>query len=521
MSLNRITVVDCGVSGVALGTFSLSGGSLCCDFQAAETLPVSVDENWLQAVITALPSLAAKAGELTPVVIVLPPHTVLLKHLKTPRVAAAKRDQIVKFEVAQNIPYALDEVVWSTAVTGEQDQETDLLLAAAKLEMVEPLCRAAAEAGFEVKGVLPSALAVRAAEQLVASTGAEQRLVLSVGSRTTTFLQIDGSRFAIRSLAMGGNALVASPAEAASGEKVAPLPERPEPVDAWVIRLAQEAKRSILHFQRQNNLASPISVRLAGEGLRQPDLPARVKACLNLPVERLDLTPAVRFAPGVSADIAGAAWENLVGAAARELHSSAGEMNLLPASVRRSAALRQRRPWLIATAACFAASLLLPALHYRQVAAATRADLAAIDLSLAPLQAREVRNRAKLEEITALTRETMQLHSLDDRRTGWIRLFADLQERFTAVEDVWLENLQTIAPSGNAPMKLAVSGRMLDRTNPLAKVSPETVQRVQALLEGLAGSPFVAAVEGERFDNSRPGILKFDFVLVTNPARPL
>ena len=514
---------------MSLGTFDSINGVVRCDYLATGALPASAEENWLAAAVSALANLAAKRNAAGPAVIVLPPHAVLLKHLKTPRVAAAKQDQIVKFEVAQNIPYALDEVVWSTAVAGEQDQETDLLLAAAKLEVVEPLCRAAAEAGFEVRGVLPSALALRAAEQLVSSDGMEQRLILSIGSRATTFLQIDGPRFAVRSLATGGNARVTSPAETGAGETVAPLPERTEPrgtnatesADAWVIRLAQEAKRSILHFQRQNNLAAPLGVRLAGDSLRQPDLPARVKAHLNLPVERLDLAPALRFAPGVSADVAGAAWENLVGAAVSELRSSVAGMNLLPASVRRSAALRQRRPWLVAAVALAAASLLPPALYYRQAAAAARADLAAIDTALAPLHAREVRNRARLEEIAALTRETMQLRSLDDRRTGWIRLFADLQERFTAVEDVWLENLQTLAPTGDAPMKLTVSGRMLDRTNPLAKVSPETVQRVQALLKGLAGSPFVAAVEGERFDNSRPGILKFDFILVTNPARPL
>ncbi len=62
---------------------------------------------------------------------------------------------------------------------------------------------------------------------------------------------------------------------------------------------------------------------------------------------------------------------------------------------------------------------------------------------------------------------------------------------------------------------------MLDKTNPLAKVSPETYRRVQALLASLVDSPFVAGIEAERFDNGQPGILKFDCVLVADPARPL
>lgn len=514
---------------MSLGTFGPENGVVRCDHLATGALPATADDNWLAAATAALAALVAKSRVAGPAVIVLPPHAVLLKHLKTPRVTAAKREQIVKFEVAQNIPYAIDEVVWATTIAGEQEQETDLLLAAAKLEVIEPLCRAAADAGFEVRAVVPSALAVRAAEQLVPSGGIGQRLVLGIGSRATTFLQIDGPRFAVRSLAMGGNALVPTAAEAGASEPVAPASERVDPratgatesAEGWAVRLAQEARRSILHFQRQNGLAAPTQVRLAGDSQRQPDLAARLKAHLNLPVERIEVAAAVRFASGVSAGTAGAALDNLVGAAVMVLQSPAGEMNLLPASVRRRAGLRQRRPWLIAAAVLAAAAVLPPLFHYRHAAATARAEAVAIDTALAPLRAREVRNRARLEEIAALTRETMQLRSLDDRRTSWIRLFADLQERFTAVEDVWLENLQTVAPEGDAPMKLAVSGRMLDRTNPLAKVSPETVQRVQALLKGIAGSPFVTAVEGERFDNSRPGILKFDFILVTNPARPL
>ena len=161
-----------------------------------------------------------------PAVIVLPPHAVLLKHLKTPRAAGPKREQIVQFEVAQNIPYAIDEVVWDTVVSGEQEQEIDLLLAAAKLEVVEPLCRAAGDAGWEVFAVVPSALAVRAAESLAVAREASSRLILSIGARATTVLQIDGTKFAVRSLAMGGNALVAVPGE--TGDTTPPLPERPE-----------------------------------------------------------------------------------------------------------------------------------------------------------------------------------------------------------------------------------------------------------------------------------------------------
>lgn len=140
---------------------------------------------------------------------------------------------------------------------------------------------------------------------------------------------------------------------------------------------------------------------------------------------------------------------------------------------------------------------------------------------MAPLRARESRNRTNLEKLAQLRTQVGGLQSVHNRRAGWLKLFTGLQERLVKVEDVWLEKLQTIPPATGVPMKLVISGRMLDKTNPLAKVSPETFTRVKELLAGIVELPSVSAVEGERFDNSQPGILKFDFVLVIDDAHPL
>jgi hypothetical protein len=66
-----------------------------------------------------------------------------------------------------------------------------------------------------------------------------------------------------------------------------------------------------------------------------------------------------------------------------------------------------------------------------------------------------------------------------------------------------------------------VSGRMLDKTNPRAIGSAEAARRVTRLFRSLTESPFVAAIESERFDARQPGVLRFDFVLVGRAAQPL
>lgn len=504
VSSSRITIIDCGASRTALGTFSLNKGGLRCDHLAAEAFPRGGGEHWLARTIEALRALGAQPGNRGPAVLILPPHLVLLKHVKTPRVEADKRDRIVRFEVEQNIPYAISEVIWGTVPSGESDTGEDLLLAAVKLDVVTPLYTAARSAGFEVRAMLPSVLATRAAEELSRASHDDRLLVLNVGARSATLLQVDGSRFAARSWTHGAGA---------NG-----TPE----TETLATRLAQETIRSLMHFEKQNGLEGPTRVMLAGGAAQSPELATALGAKLKLPVQALQVSPTLEMAPAaaaVAATFPGLA--DLAGAATLQLLPGQPALNLMPVGLRRRANIRQRRPWLVAAALLVLGALVPPLLHYRSVADTARADATAIEESLVPLRARDARNRAGLEQLAALRQQVAQLQSVQERRAAWLKLFADLQERFTKVEDVWLDNLQTIPGANDTPMKLVISGRMLDKTNPLAKVSPETFTRVKALLAGIVDSPFVSAVEGERFDNSRPGILKFDFVLVTDPAHPL
>jgi type IV pilus assembly protein PilM len=109
------------------------------------------------------------------------------------------------------------------------------------------------------------------------------------------------------------------------------------------------------------------------------------------------------------------------------------------------------------------------------------------------------------------------------------------------VEDVWIDRIEVARPvtlssntsnrfnskrnNANAaePSKvlLHLEGRLLDVSNPLSTVSQESNRRVSALLDSFAASEFVEGLENESFDNNVPGILKFNFTLVVDSARPL
>lgn len=534
-SFSRATIVDCGASRTALGIFGLSDGRLRLENWAVERFPAptSGEDAWLRQTSAAFAALRSRVVPVGRVILVLPPHLTLTKLIRTPRVSAAKRDKIVRFEAAQGIPYNLAEVTWDTAVAHEGAADLELLLAAAKLEAVNSLVAAAEAAGFGPAAILPAALATLAGYRLGRTDPQASALVLNLGARSTVLLQVEAKRFATRTLPIGGASVTlqlatnqdCEPAEAealklsAGGASLLA-----DALDSFATRLAQEITRSVLHFARQGGMGKPDRILLTGGTARLAGLDEALAARLKLPVEQLDTLSAVEIgARAARAEVAAFALEltDLVGAAVIELNPPQPALNLLPPALRRRAGLRRRRPWLMAAVGLAAAALVPPILHFHQLADTARAKTAAIEATLVPVREREARNRSALEELAQLRRDAAQLESIQQRRTGWLGLLADFQQRLVKVEDVWFEKLQTIPPSGDAPLKLVVSGRMLDKTNPLAKVSPETIGRVRTLLAGLAESPFIKAVEGERFDNNQPGILRFDFVLVTDPAHPL
>jgi len=532
----RTTVLDCGASRTALGVFRRQGRLLHCDELAVETFPVTAghEDNWLENTRAALSALSTRVKASGAVVLILPPHLVLTKLIKSPRVAAAKREKVILFEAGQQIPYNLADVVWDSVVAGERAINLDVLLAAAKLEVIEPLCAAVQAAGFEPRLILSAPLATLAAFRLMHREPEGPLLVLNLGARSTALLLVESGRFAVRTLALGGNSITQQIAENqncdAEEAEAIKLSERSaglnaDAMETFATRLAQEITRSVLHFRRQCDLAPPARIHLTGGGARLAGLDQALAARLKVPVERFDAFGPVEVADSAARSEAAAhalPLADLVGAAATQLWPGHSALNLLPPNLRRQENLRRRQPWLIAAAVLMIAAVLPPGLHYRQVSNEAGCKTAAIEQALAPLRERDARNRANLQQLAQLRQQIARLQAVHDRHASWLNLLADLQDRLVRVEDIWLEQLQVVPGATGTPLRLHLAGRMLDQTNPLAKVSLEATSRAKSLLRDIDGSPWgQVAEEGQRFDNSQPGILRFDFVLTANPACPL
>jgi len=507
-----------------------------------------------------------KLGGIT--ALAVPGHLALTKFIKTPSVAQEKRDKIVAFEAAENIPYPLEEVVWDYVVVSDDSFDLELMLTAAKFDAIQALCGAADSAGFPVERALPAALALRNAFRYNYPEVHDSVIVVNIGARSTNLVFIEGERFYVRTLAVGGNAVTFAIAEElridfASAEtlKVQVLsgasdlpPASPSraavkrAAAAFATRLQLEITRSAVNHRRQAGSAAPVAIYLTGGGSLIAELPATLGEKLRLPVERyeplrkVDLSGDARAA---GADASAAVLADLVGLATRLVAKAEPDASLLPPAVIEAIAFRKRQPWFVAAAALVIVALLPPIYYFHRLVQRHEARLAQLDDQLMPLRALQTRNDDNLRQIEDAKKQIAALRAAYETKSNWINFFSDLQNRLVKVQDVWLDKLQVIRPAEEPPadaaaaappsdpnqpagaaapappLKLTLSGRLLDVANPQSKVSPESFERVKQLLASFAGSQFIARIENEHFDATQNGLLRFDFTVLVNPKNPL
>lgn len=578
MTAPTLIAADCGASRVLLARFSGDkDGTFRLDGVSLQSLGAVGEESWRDLTIEAVLNGLKEFGTTSKVQLVLPGSQCYGKFVKLARVEAAKLAKVVQFEAKQSIPYPLEEVAFGHVVVADDGVDLEVALAAAKLDVIEPLCRAIEKAGTEVTVVEPAFLAeINAARSLgLAAEGGKSVVILSIGARTTNVAVLDEGRFFARTLNLGGATVTQSIADElglsfqdAEGLKLGlsrgeleAAEDSPElgaysnAVRSFSSRLAMELTRTLATQKKQAGSDSVSALYLSGGGAQLQGLVDSFGERIRAPIGLLELGDAVQIGGAVdAAQLQAFQFQilGLVGLAARHFGTGIAGFNLLPARVAAENRFRKQQPFILAAAACLAGSLAFPIIGNTSRAEAFQRESQRVAEQIRQLEqlSRDISNDRN--ETDRIAGNITGIEELARSRSNWLSFFAELQERLYAVGDVWIERLEVTRPAvatagavAGAPaaydpetpmiesqpvpedvpvdsaIRLTLTGRLVDRANPLAKVSKEAEERVKRLLSNFADSEFIASVENERFDNSEKGILQFDFVLVVNPKKPL
>ncbi len=550
-------VLDGGAAHVGCARFTADrSGRLCLQRFAFETHSADParDFLWNMHTLQALQELAGRERLRGSCRLAVPGHLALTRLVRSPLEQDKTAQLILEREAEKNIPHPIGGVIWDGQVLADTGQELELLLAAGKAEAMAGFCTAVTKAGFVPLWAEPGGIALWRAYCYNYQDAVDDALVVDIGARST-YLLFAGlkRRIHLRTLAFGGNAVTLAvaaqlkldftDAEALKRQVLGGMAATPaDPAAQKAVQLAREQfaqrlelelMRSLLGQARQREAIQPVRIFLTGGGAQLPGLVEYLAAKLQLPVQAYDALRHVQLTGRTTAEGATQARQHLpilVGLAACHLPDLPRPLSLLPPNLRAQQRFRRRQPWWIASAALLAIAWALPLWHYREQVRTTKVELARTEAELVPLSRLELRSAEYSGRLKRMQEEIGELQRLLESKTIWAGFLADLQRHLAVAEDAWLERLQvagasTVHPgmTGNpaAPLRLEVSGRLLNRHAPLAKAGTESFQKVKALLDAIRTSPFVAGIQDERFDGSQPGVLRFDFTLVAGSRQLL
>lgn len=394
--------------------------------------------------------------------------------------AALRR--VVEYDLADHIPFPVDQVVMDFQVLGpsqEQPGLADVLVVAAPRELVRQYLDLAHDLGLTVAALTVDALALDDLAQAAAlcrgEVGGEGprglTLTVEVGARATTINVSQGRRLRLtRSVGLGGHQLTLAirddlgitqeEAERLKVEQgVAILTQSPQAhrTAAWLENLRGELRRSVLTI----GPAATSRLLLAGAASQTPGLTEAL--AVDLGVEPVPLSVASLFPQArVTGTDAAEADRCLlaIGLSLRAIGRSAWELSLLPREV--SQLRRARR---LRRAGIAAAALVVLALAGGYEVAAR--NLRALRLEVRQLE-REAKDAERIERETKSLREQRdrlreQLDVLDPARRSrllcleLLKAVSEVAPRGVVLTHFTLRPNQPLVVNGTAPDSLAVA----------------------------------------------------------------
>jgi type IV pilus assembly protein PilM len=328
------------------------------------------------------------------VAISVPGESGLARYFKPPPVDVKKIADIVKYEARQQIPFALEDVIWDfQRMAGGQEVDgfaldTEIGLFAMKKEAVAKQMAPYNTANIEIDIIQLAPIAIynyiahdvakelAEGEEYSSESPPPSLVVLSIGTDTTDLVVTNGYRVWQRNIPLGGNHFTKQLSKElkltfAKAEHLKRNPKQAEdpkaifqamrPVFADMVT---EVQRSIGFFQSLDRKAKISSVVMLGNTVKLPGLVQYLSKHLGYDVIEIDSFnklggSTVVTAPSFKDNVL--AFSTCYGLCLQGLTKAKLSTNLLPREILTQRLIRAKKPWAIAGVA---ALLLACALNY-------------------------------------------------------------------------------------------------------------------------------------------------------------
>ncbi len=311
------------------------------------------------------------------VAIAVPGQAGLVKFIKLPPVEKKRIPDIVKFEARQQIPFALEEVVWDYQQIGGEDEEgsdedftmAEVGLFAMKRDQINRAIFPFRVAGIEVDIVQMGPIALYnfiTFDKLKGSGSKDSVVLLDIGADNTDLIITDGVRIWQRNVPIGGNHFTRALTKelkltfAKAEHLKRNATKAPDPRSIFTAMrgvfndFASEVNRSIGFYSSVNKGSKITKVIGLGNGFKLPGLQKFLQQNISAEIEKLDgfvrmTGDEVKGQPVFQDNLASFAVS--YGLAAQGLGRSPLRTNLLPPEIEQVRLIRAKKPWALAASA--------------------------------------------------------------------------------------------------------------------------------------------------------------------------
>lgn len=225
-----------------------------------------------EAVAQALKELWAKSRvSSNRIILGIANQGVLVRFITMPKVPMDKVGQVIRFQAQDYLPMAVESTVMDYAVVGEKESEEsklyEVLLVAAKKDMVERFVSTAAIANLKPQDINVSALSLVRMLRAGAGTGATAVVDVSNGLSNIVVADKGVPRFArlipvgLQDLAAALNCPVADVVDKCQNSEAQALQD-------WINNLTSEVRSSLAYYQGQPGSVNLGEIVLSGRGAR-------------------------------------------------------------------------------------------------------------------------------------------------------------------------------------------------------------------------------------------------------------
>lgn len=436
--------------------------------------PDAVPEELIQTAISTFLSRNETKGDL--IAISVPGQSALTRFIQLPPVEESRVDEIVRYEAKQQIPFALEDVIWDYQTLGGGMVESGFMLGAEvglfamKKEGIYSAIKPYVANKMEIEVVQLAPLAMhnflcfdqiglRPGQEL--SDDGEYMIVLDMGTDNTTLLVTNGNKIWIRNVPIGGNHFTRALTKemkmtfAKAEHLKCNATKAPDPRAVFqTLRpvfndYVSEIQRSIGYFSSVNRDAKITKIVGAGNGFKLAGLQKFLQQNLQYEVERVDNFQAL---VGDSVLNAPLFQENILsfvvpyGLALQALKQTRIHTTLLPPEIATARKIRRKKPWAVITAASLLAGLAMSTAGYSNVANSVSTDkFGAVEKKVDDLKTKLSGYDGKFKtaegDFKKAQEEGQKLVTAVDTREMWLEVYRAINECLP--RDVGNENDET------------------------------------------------------------------------------